>query len=279
MSQLSDCARLLRRHDYDRFLTGLFAPAPRREALFAVYAFNLEIARTREAVSEPMLGQIRLQWWRETIEEIYQGRVRRHEVVQPLAATIADLSLPRDPFDRLIDARENDLIDETPADLSALADYARRTGGAIVRLAGLTLGTVDEATRAALDAAGTAYALAGILRAVPFHARAKRQFLPADLVRDAGLKPSDYFELRVVDALVPVVEAIAGQARAEIAAARALRGRVDRAALPALAHARLAELYLAHLARGGYQPMRPRRELSTLRKQLALYWAMRRGRF
>ncbi len=81
MSQLSDCARLLRRYDYDRFLTGLFAPAGRREALYAVYAFNLEIARTREAVSEPMLGQIRLQWWREAIEEIYAGRVRRHEVV------------------------------------------------------------------------------------------------------------------------------------------------------------------------------------------------------
>lgn len=278
MSQLSDCARLLRRYDYDRFLTGLFAPADRREALYAVYAFNLEIARTREAVSEPMLGQIRLQWWREAIEEIFAGRARRHEVVEPLAKAVSDLGLPRDDFDRLIDAREADLTDTAPENLAALVAYARETGGAIQNLAGAALGATDETSRKALHAAGTAYALAGILRAVPFHARSKRQMLPADLVRDAGLAPSDYFELRPVAEIVPVTKAVAEQASRELAVARAGQGAVDRAALPALLPARLAELYLARLARGGHQPMEPRREVSALRKQIALYRAMRRGR-
>lgn len=278
MSQLSDCARLLRRYDYDRFLTGLFAPADRREALYAVYAFNLEIARTREAVSEPMLGQIRLQWWREAIEEIYAGRARRHEVVEPLAIAVADLALPRAAFDRLIDAREADLSDTVPENLEELGAYARETGGAILNLAGAVLGATDEASVGALEATGTAYALAGILRAVPFHARSKRQLLPADLVRDAGLAPSDYFELRPVAQIVPVVKTVAERASRELAAARAKQSSIDRAALPALLHARLADLYLARLARGGHQPMQPRREVSALRKQMALYWAMRRGR-
>src|SRR3546814_269270 len=65
---LSPCAAELRRHDPDRFLTGLFAPGERREALFALYTFNLEVARSREMVREPMLGRMRLQWWRETID-------------------------------------------------------------------------------------------------------------------------------------------------------------------------------------------------------------------
>src|SRR6201984_811294 len=65
--RLSPVAALVRRHDHDRYQTVLFAPAARREALFALYAFNYEIARVRESVTQPMLGQIRLQWWRENI--------------------------------------------------------------------------------------------------------------------------------------------------------------------------------------------------------------------
>src|SRR5689334_25333145 len=87
--RLSPVAALVRRHDRDRFQTVLFAPAARREALFALYAFNYEIARVRETVTEPMLGQIRLQWWRENIAAAFEGgAIRRHPVVEPLTATI-----------------------------------------------------------------------------------------------------------------------------------------------------------------------------------------------
>src|SRR5215471_18639800 len=71
--RLSPVAALVRRHDRDRFQTVLFAPAARREALFALYAFNYEIARVRETVTEPVLGQIRLQWWRENIAAAFEG--------------------------------------------------------------------------------------------------------------------------------------------------------------------------------------------------------------
>src|SRR5512133_1430733 len=84
--RLSPVAALVRRHDRDRFQTALFAPAARREALFALYAFNYEIARVRETVTQPMLGQIRLQWWRENIAAAFAGdAIRHHPVVEPLA--------------------------------------------------------------------------------------------------------------------------------------------------------------------------------------------------
>ena len=73
--RLSDCARLVRRYDNDRYLTALFAKADRREALFALAAFNLEVAKIPEVVSEPMLGEMRLQWWREVIDEIAERLV------------------------------------------------------------------------------------------------------------------------------------------------------------------------------------------------------------
>src|SRR5215472_9930637 len=112
---LSLVARLVRTHDRDRYQTALFAPAAAREALFALYAFNYEVARVRESVTEPMLGQIRLQWWREAIDAAYAGREpRRHPVVEPLAGMIAKFAPERRHFDRLIDAREADLRDAPP---------------------------------------------------------------------------------------------------------------------------------------------------------------------
>src|SRR5271169_239813 len=87
--RLSPVAALVRRHDRDRYQTVLFAPAARREALFALYAFNYEIARVRESVTQPMLGQIRLQWWRENITAAFAGMsARQHVVVEPLTAVI-----------------------------------------------------------------------------------------------------------------------------------------------------------------------------------------------
>src|SRR5579872_5539453 len=107
MASPPDLADLVRRQDRDRFLSALFVPADRRAAVLALYAFNHEIAKTRDVVSEPLLGRIRLQWWREAIEEVYAGgTVRAHVVMTPLAAAIREHGLAREHFDAMIDARE-----------------------------------------------------------------------------------------------------------------------------------------------------------------------------
>ncbi len=252
-------ARLVRRHDHDRFLTALFAPAVSRAALFALYAFNYEVAKTREVVTEAALGRIRLQWWRDALDAIYAGAPpRRHEVVTPLAAAIRGRALPRAPFDALIDAREADLADEPPADLATLEAYAEASSAGLVLLALEVLGEGGAAAQAAGRAVGIAYALSGLLRAVPFHARARRLYLPRDLVAGAGLDVDrSLFELKPSPALSRVVEGVAARARSQLDAARALRPSLSRAALPALLPAVLAQADLARLARAGYDPFAP----------------------
>src|SRR5205085_10532913 len=95
----SSLAALVRQHDRDRYQTALFAPAERREALLALYAFNYEIARVREIVSEPMLGQIRLHWLREVLDAAYAGSTpRQHQLLLPLREAIRDLTLSRGYF-------------------------------------------------------------------------------------------------------------------------------------------------------------------------------------
>src|SRR3954469_1186159 len=161
---LSRPAVIVRRHDRDRYQTALFAPSDRREALFALYAFNYEVARVRETVTTPMLGQIRLQWWREVIAAAYAGApARRHEVVTPLVTAITAFGLTRSHLDRIIDARERDLYDTPPADIAALIDYAEGTSSALIYLALEALGAADPVAVEAAREVGIAYALAGLL--------------------------------------------------------------------------------------------------------------------
>jgi phytoene synthase len=257
MTELSACAQMVRRHDRDRFLCALFAPADRREDLLALYAFNLEIAKTREVAREPMLGQIRLQWWRDTVAGIYAGQPRRHEVVQPLAAAIARHGLARGGFEELIDARETDLEDEPPATLGALEAYAAATGAGLNALALGILGAAGAASAGAGRHVGTAWALTGLIRALPFHARQKRLFIPKQICEQNNLNIGLIMEMKFTDRLDQALGMIADLARGHLRAARGLRAEAEPSARPILLAATLADHYLDRLARAGYDVFRP----------------------
>jgi hypothetical protein len=113
---LNACAELLRSGDPDRFLAVMAAPADARAVMFPIYAFNLEVARAPYVTSEPMLAEIRLQWWRDALEEIRGGQTpRRHEVVTPLAAVLdaaACESLSRIPDTRRWDVAKEPFLSE-----------------------------------------------------------------------------------------------------------------------------------------------------------------------
>ncbi|HUK61478.1 MAG TPA: squalene/phytoene synthase family protein [Stellaceae bacterium] len=272
--------RLVRERDRDRYLAALFAPAGVRDSLLALYAFNSEIARAREVVREPILGQMRLQWWRETIAAIYEGGpVRRHEVAEPLAAAIRERGLSRAHFDRLIEAREADFADAPPADLAALEAYAEATSAPLVMLALQCFGLHDPAAEDMARALGIAYALAGLVRAVPFHAKARRLYLPADRLAAARLDPErTIFVGRFSDALGAVTGKVADRARFHLAAARARQTDIPRRARAALLPAVVAARVLKRLARAGHNPFAPDLQRPDAALPLALALAAARGR-
>ncbi len=122
--------------DPDRMRAAGFANERLRRKLELLYAFHYELAKVPEIVSEPMIGQIRYQWWRDAIAEIYEGRkVRVHEISTPLSTLFLDAKMPRFWVDRLIDARERDL-DPTPfPDLNAAKEYCAQTSGLLMQMA------------------------------------------------------------------------------------------------------------------------------------------------
>ncbi|NNE84151.1 MAG: squalene/phytoene synthase family protein [Alphaproteobacteria bacterium] len=251
---LSYCAQEVREHDHDRYLTALFVPAARREAVFALYAFNAEVARTREAVSEPILGQIRLQWWREALEGIYQGEVREHPVVEGLNAAVQNYDLERTPFETLLDARAADLDDTPPANLASLEAYAEATSGTLSVVAMTVLGYPDGAPARAAQLVGTAWALIGLMRAVGFHAQSQRLYLPDDLLQDHSVDRRGVFNLKPSPALNQVVRDVTDRAGELLLEARALKGEIPRAARCGLLLATLADRHLRDIARADYDP-------------------------
>ena len=269
------CEALVRNADYDRYLAGLFAPVAARPHLFALYAFNHEIAKTAETVSQPVLGQIRLQWWREAIEELYAGRLRAHEAVRALGEAVRVHALPRVLFDAAIDARESDL-EETPfADMASLEAYADATSGHLMRLAARILGVGDTMDAAAREA-GIAYALTGSLRALPYRAARRHLMLPVDALRAKGLSQENIFAGEASASLTAAMAHIAEGAATHLAAARALGG--PRKSLPALLPAASVPLYLGVLTRSGFNPFRDSVDVPVFRRQFAMLGAMLRGR-
>jgi len=273
-------AQEVRRDDPDRFITALFAPAERRDDLFALYAFNGEIARIRDIVSEPMLGQIRLQWWRERLDNIYAdtGEVPRHPVAEALADAVRRHDLPRRDMEALINARERDLDEAPVPDRAALNSYVADTGGALARLAVRILHNApDPALMEAADHTGRAWALAGLLRAAPAHAGRGKVFLPAAELAAKGADAQDLARGHTTDALRGVIRDLAEEAGAHVRRARSLQPRPGRAAVAAFLPAVLTEGFLARLRRVRHDPCHPRLALPQRRplRLLLMAWAGR----
>jgi phytoene synthase len=216
----------VRRHDPDRFLTALFAPPDRRPALLALYAFNHELARAREAVREPALALIRLQWWREVVA----GEMRQHEVAMPLSQALASGALAREDLLNLIDEREIE-ADPAIATVDDWVAYLRGTAGGLAVAAARSLGAANPEM---LRDLGAAYGAAGVLRSVPALARQGRCLLPADVLAAHALSPEAVMLAPDTPAVRSALAALAATGRELLAQApRRLPRPVIAAALPA----------------------------------------------
>ena len=181
------CQALVRASDKDRFVATLFAPAERRPHLFALYAFNLEIARIGEVAHEPMAGEIRLQWWHDCLSG---GDVSGHPVARALLDSFDRHNLAIEPLLELIDARRFDVYPEPIGTLAEFESYVRRTSSALFGIAARIVGETAAAGETE-DAAGLAYGISALLSAVGAYAARGRVYVPADVLARHGAGPDD----------------------------------------------------------------------------------------
>ncbi|HEY8565373.1 MAG TPA: phytoene/squalene synthase family protein [Beijerinckiaceae bacterium] len=266
------CEALVRDGDHDRYLATLFAPADKRPALFALYAFSQECARVRETVATSLPGEIRLQWWRDALQGEARGDVKANPVAAALDDTITRYRLPRQALVDLVDARVFDLYDDPMPSVNDLEGYCGETSSVLIRLASVIL--ADGADPGAADAAGhagVAYAVAGLMRAFPWHARRGQVYVPTEILERHGVSREQLVAGQGGPGLLAALAEMRALARTHLDRARALRASVKGAIGPAFLATALVPLYLGAFERPGYDPYKTVVDAPSWRKQLALW--------
>ncbi|WP_296761894.1 squalene/phytoene synthase family protein, partial [Sediminimonas sp.] len=183
---LTACADLVARGDPDRLLAVMATPPALRGRLFAIYGFNIEVARAPWVTSEPMIAEMRLQWWRDALDEIAAGgAVRRHVVATPLSAVLDAEGAAL--LDDLVAARRWDIYRDPFADLAAFEEYIARTSGNLLLVAARAVAPLDADATQVVRETGHAMGLANWFRAIPALEAAGRRPLPdgrAEAVRE-----------------------------------------------------------------------------------------------
>jgi 15-cis-phytoene synthase len=268
------CLALVREADRDRYLATLFAPEAHRNALYSLYAFNVEITRVRELAREPMPGEIRFQWWREVLEGKRDNDAAANPVATALRETLASYSLASERLIALIDARTFDLYDEPMASATELEIYGIKTQSALFGMAAEILGVRGPAAEMLALDAGIAYAIAGILVSLPRHNARRQLYLPADVLRRYQVDANTMFAGQVSDGLRATLAELRLLARKHLANGQGKLASAPPQILPALLPAALAGPMLRQMEKAEYQPLRFEPP-SALRRQWWLWRAAR----
>ena len=227
---VSYCAELVRDADRDRYIATLFAPAHNRDALYALYAFNVEVAQVRDRAREAAPGEFRLQWWREVLQGDRHGEAMASPVAASLLDTIERYRLPVSAMLALLEARRFDLYDEPMRTIAELEDYALKTASTLIEMAAQILG-VDAAMAA--RPAGIAGALTQVLAALPGYAARRQLYLPVDLLDCHGAVAADVFARRSSPALNQAAADLRRLAREHLADAANVLRTLPQQGLPA----------------------------------------------
>ena len=213
-AQYSLLEEQVKRHDTDRYLCTLLFPDEQRKILMPLLAFNQEIASIAGVVSEPMIGLIRLTWWKESLDEIYAGKSpRNHPVLLALAEIIKQNKLENGWYQGLIAAREKDIYKTSFETLEDLYAYCDETSCVLLGVAAKLLGVDGHEYHDAISIIGRAWAIAGLMRAIPYFAKEGRNILPLDMLSAAGASAEDVLEGKNTDKVLAVIAQIASLER------------------------------------------------------------------
>ena len=272
------CADLVRNHDFADYAATIFAPADRRRALLALYAFNDEIVRVREHISQPLPGEIRLQWWTDMLTGHGHGGVEGHPVAAELLAAIRTFGLPIDVLTRLIEAHQFDLYNDLMPDMTALESYLQQTTVSLLLLAARVIGHPTDNIAHVARHGGFAIGLARIIAMLPLDSSRRQMFVPRDSLEQHGVDMEGVFSGRATPELRAALNDLIAEARRHLDVATELLAELPRGVRSVFLPLALVRSELSRLARPDRDPFTPP-ESSRLRALWTLWRASRSGLF
>ena len=264
------CLAALRESDRDRYLASLLAPADRRSAIVALYAYNTELARIRDLVREPLPGEVRLQYWRDLLEGSAHGETAANPVAAELLRAVRERGLPVAPLIAMADARVFDLYDDPMETAAMFEGYAGETTAALIQLTCLALDAkAAEVVFDIVGHAGVALAVAGALLLLPIHRARGQVYVPLQILSAAGMDRDSFLKDGDPTRLKVVIEAFAGYGLDHLRQARAA-GAIPKSLLPAFLPVSLASGVLTRAARDGAAALAGGVRAPQWRRQLAM---------
>lgn len=260
------CADLVRSHDFPRYASTLFVSAAERRALLALYAFNVEIVRVRDQVTQPLPGEIRMQWWTDMLAGHVHGSAEGNPVAAELLLAIRDFSLPVEPLSLLAEEHQFDLYNDPMPTMAALEGYLSATSSALFALAARILAQPSTEAEHLARHAGLAQGMVQVMANLPRDAAHRQLFVPQQLLESHGSGMEEVFAGKETPTIRAALEALAGEARQHLATAEALLADVPSAARRAFLPLALVRRDLAQLSRADRNPFlpQPTSRLATL---------------
>jgi phytoene synthase len=272
------CADLVRSRDFARYAATLFMPAIPRRALLAVYAFNTEISRVREQVSQPLPGEMRLQWWTDMLGGTGHGGIEGNPVAAELLLAIRDFRLPVEPLLRLIEEHQFDLYNDPMPSMAALEGYVTDTSSALLSLGARLVARPSEQIDHLARHAGLAQGIAQVIAALPHDAARRQLFVPVQLLESHGSGMEEVYAGRQTPGTRAAIDQLIGEARAHLATAFELLAGVPPEARPVFLPLALVRRDLQRLSRADTDPFVPQ-PTSRLRTLWTLWRASRSKEF
>lgn len=272
------CADLVRTHDFGRYASALFVPAGQRRALLALFAFNVEISRVREQVSQPLPGEMRLQWWTDMLAGAGHGGVEGNPVAAELKLAIRNCRLPVERLSRLIDEHQFDLYNDPMPTMAALEGYINDTACALLSLGAGICGRQSPEIEHLARHAGLAQGIAQVIAALPLDASRRQLFVPLQLLQQHGIGMEEVFAGKETPKLRAALDQLIGEARGHLKTAFALLESVPSEIRPVFLPLALVRSDLQRMSRADNDPFTPH-VTSRLRTLWTLWRASRSKEF
>jgi len=253
----SFCAELVRSHDFVRYASSLFVPAAQRRALLALYAFNVEVSRVRAQVSQPLPGEMRLQWWSDMLVGMEHGSIVGHPVAAELLLAIQTWRLPVERLSRLIEEHQFDLYDDPMPTMAALEGYINDTSSALFSLACAVFTESSSDIEHLARHAGLAQGIAQVMTLLPLDASRRQLFVPQQVLASHGCGIEDVFAGRESPNLRAAFDQLLNEARAHLTTAFELMATVPPEVRPVFLPLAQVRRDLARLLRADNDPFAP----------------------
>jgi 15-cis-phytoene synthase len=270
------CTELVRTHDFARYASTLFVPAAQRRALLAIYAFNVEISRVREQVSQPLPGEIRLQWWTDMLAGSGHGGVEGNPVAAELLLAIRSWRLPVERLSRLIDEHQFDLYNDPMPTKAALEGYIDDTSSALFSLGAAIAGRQSPEIDHLARHAGLAQGISRVIAALPLDASRRQLFVPLQLLEQHGSGMEEVFAGKQTPKLRAALDQLIGEAREHLRTALALLENTPPEARPPFLQLSLVARDLERMSRADNDPFVPR--VTSRFRTLWTLWRASRSR-